>query len=904
MANGQSQAVPKQSRKVLDAGMSDGQLLGQFNTHRNESAELAFATLVRRHGPMVLRVCHQILGDRHDAEDAFQATFLVLARRASSIRQPELLGNWLYGVALRTAWEARMSTGRRQRREATTAIIADQEPSDDAYRPEMALISREEFEVLHEEVSRLPERYRIPVVLCELEGMTYQEAAHRMACPVGTIGVRLSRARERLRLRMIRRGILPTAALSSALLGAEGASALVTTVLVNATVRGAAGFAASDAAATGFVPASVVALADAVLKTMAATRLKVATNLVLAVGITATVGWVGIHQPPWGAPRTERNLLQTNSPPAPAENRAAATAIGRAPLDVSAEGSSPVAPPIPTGFPVSRPPGNGSIVKFANGAAAIPASPVISTRVGRHFNEEQMRGELLFTKEWAVNDDRSRSGDGLGPVYNETSCVACHGLGAPGGAGAENKNVVLLTAISSTGGSVPKGLDRIHPGFRGTRSTVLHRFGTDPTYGAWRRRFSESSRAQGTPPPEVDGDESVEVRIKRLAEQTDLNRRLRTHSARLQPEPGITLVVSERNSPALFGAGQIDAVPSVVMIDEAKRQPSDIRGRVSRDPKGRIGRFGWKAQISSLHEFVRGACASELGLEVAGHSQGISPLGPDVKPSGLDLIEPECDALVAYVRALPAPVVVDPTGPHGTIAMSEGRRLFAEIGCASCHTPSLGNVRGIYSDLLLHDMGTSLSDSGSYYWIDGSESIGGPRPGEWRTPPLWGLRDSGPYLHDGRAQTLEEAIALHGGQGTKAARQYFSLPSQEQSNVEAFLKSLLAPSAASAAGVMLAAELESRIVPDEVRDAEALVRKEREEAADREERQQSEDRRRRLVAAAAKRAQQKLPIALNLERSGKIPGALKYYREIALEAPDTEEGRSAVARISVLAPSR
>ena len=96
--------------------------------------------------------------------------------------------------------------------------------------------------------------------------------------------------------------------------------------------------------------------------------------------------------------------------------------------------------------------------------------------------------------------------------------------------------------------------------------------------------------------------------------------------------------------------------------------------------------------------------------------------------------------------------------------MREGRRLFAEVGCASCHTPSLGEVRGIYSDLLLHDMGQTLSDSGEYYGIDGPDSPGGPSPGEWRTPPLWGFRDSGPYLHDGRAQTLEEAVALHGGQ--------------------------------------------------------------------------------------------------------------------------------------------
>ena len=161
--------------------------------------------------------------------------------------------------------------------------------------------------------------------------------------------------------------------------------------------------------------------------------------------------------------------------------------------------------------------------------------------------------------------------------------------------------------------------------------------------------------------------------------------------------------------------------------------------------------------------------------------------------------------------------------------MADGRLLFAEVGCASCHTPSLGEVRGIYSDLLLHDMGQILGDAGvSYGAVEGPDSPGGPSPGEWRTPPLWGFRDSGPYLHDGRAQTLEEAVALHGGQGSQSARQFFSLDPEERASVEIFLKSLVAPSLASTPGVILAAELEARIEPEEVRQAEALVRKQRE----------------------------------------------------------------------------
>src|SRR4051794_18800634 len=121
MANGQSEAVPKPPRGLREAGVSDCQLLARFTGHRDERAERAFAALVRRHGPMVLHVCRQILGDRHTAEDAFQATFLILARRAGSIRQPELVGHWLYGVALRIAREARLRDHRRRLRESSRA---------------------------------------------------------------------------------------------------------------------------------------------------------------------------------------------------------------------------------------------------------------------------------------------------------------------------------------------------------------------------------------------------------------------------------------------------------------------------------------------------------------------------------------------------------------------------------------------------------------------------------------------------------------------------------------------------------------------------------------------------------------------------------------------------------------
>ena len=192
-------------------------------------------------------------------------------------------------------------------------------------------------------------------------------------------------------------------------------------------------------------------------------------------------------------------------------------------------------------------------------------------------------------------------------------------------------------------------------------------------------------------------------------------------------------------------------------------------------------------------------------------------------------------SLVAYMRSLPAPVAVDLSGPQGTKDMLAGRVLFAELDCTACHAPTLGNVQGIYSDLLLHNMGQSLSDPAGSYGFDSSDSPKAPTAREWRTPPLWGYRDSGPYMHDGRAQNLEEAVALHEGQGIKSARKFFALTSREQSQVESFLKSLVAPAAAANPGVVLAAEMESRLEPHRSLASEALLRQRKEQDVARDE---------------------------------------------------------------------
>ena len=180
-------------------GMNDRELLEQFRARRDEGADAAFAALMARHGPLVWSVCLGISRDVHAAEDAFQATFLILVRKAGSIRRCETLGPWLHGVARRVAVRAKNAVRRRQRQEERGAEMkATSKPDAPRF---------EELEALHQEIGRLPEKYRAVVVLCHLEGCTHDEAARCLKCPTGTVSVRVSRARELLRGRLARRGL-------------------------------------------------------------------------------------------------------------------------------------------------------------------------------------------------------------------------------------------------------------------------------------------------------------------------------------------------------------------------------------------------------------------------------------------------------------------------------------------------------------------------------------------------------------------------------------------------------------------------------------------------------------------------------------------------------------------------
>lgn len=484
-------------------------------------------------------------------------------------------------------------------------------------------------------------------------------------------------------------------------------------------------------------------------------------------------------------------------------------------------------------------------------------------------------GYEIFNREWLPNDARGHGGDGLGPVYNDSSCIACHNAGGSGGAGSTSKNIDILSASRTLGAPMPvppqqatnagqnapvvaqpsplDALDPIHPGFRTARNVVLHKFGTDPNYDAWRNRaLTGSQQAQIIPepvpafvadlafltnvvpqPPARIGQASA-MNPQKTAEPVDSRATMKIQQIQASVFAGnpslraskfaageFLIARSQRNPTPLFGLGLIDAIPADAIEAVEKREAkesSQTAGRVSRVKDGRIGRLGWKGQVASVEDFVLNACAVELGLEVPGHHQSMTPQAPKYKTTGLDLTAEECNALVAYVKSLPKPAENRASGSEDAKVHNAGRAAFASIGCANCHSPKVGDVQGIYSDLLIHDMGQEMADDGSY--SDGSSgddddeplvpriSVAngqpvqqpaaqrvpkGARRQEWRTPPLWGFRDSGPYLHDGRAQTLEQAVAMHGGQGAASAMKFFQLSPKERLQVETFLKSLVAP---------------------------------------------------------------------------------------------------------------
>jgi RNA polymerase sigma factor (sigma-70 family) len=278
--------------------LSDGQLLERYVLRQDEAA---FAALVRRRGPMVLGLCRRLLPDPADADDAFQATFLVLIRRAGSLDRRGSLAGWLYGVASRVAQKAKVSAARRRAHETEAQTMPRAEPSD-CCRHEVHL-------TLHEEVSLLPEKFRAPLVLCYLEGKTNEEAAQELCWPAGTVKGRLSQARELLRNRLARRGVALSAAMLATQLTESMALATVPAALADPIVKAAA--LGHGGGAAGLISAQAIAWAEGVARALASARLKLALVVLLAVGVAGSGAGV----------LTYRSLAQERSAqPPPAEN--------------------------------------------------------------------------------------------------------------------------------------------------------------------------------------------------------------------------------------------------------------------------------------------------------------------------------------------------------------------------------------------------------------------------------------------------------------------------------------------------------------------------------------------------------------------------------------------------------
>jgi CxxC motif-containing protein (DUF1111 family) len=447
----------------------------------------------------------------------------------------------------------------------------------------------------------------------------------------------------------------------------------------------------------------------------------------------------------------------------------------------------------------------------------------IAGEPGEPTNDNASLGEAIFVHNWARPETWTRpealgeSGDGLGPVFNEVSCVACHSLGGVGGAGGNEHNIELLSVVIPPRTrpllrtSVLKRARLLHPQLAPDNLTVmLHQYGFGPSdetfaYDTWRAGVLETAEE-----------------AQRMLEMV-------SHSSSPDHLP---LRLSQRNTPALWGMGEIERLRRaggdqlrVRIAIEQNARGRGVSGRLPRTIDGSSAWFGWRGHVQHLPEFVLNACANELGLAVNNRVQPPSPLATAKNASrrssqSLDLTNSQVVALVKYVEKLPRPEQQFPANHRDLDEVYAGERVFEATGCAECHVPDLAFVKDIYSDLLLHDMGESLSDPVSAFpeqIIQRSVRTGGsysggsspaPSPGgsspptrltqEWRTPPLWGVADSPPYLHDGRAGTLDEAIRLHDGEARRSADRYRGLPAGERSQLLAFLGTLRAPQMAAA----------------------------------------------------------------------------------------------------------
>ncbi len=492
-------------------------------------------------------------------------------------------------------------------------------------------------------------------------------------------------------------------------------------------------------------------------------------------------------------------------------------------------------------------------------------------------------GKQLFTNEFAPTP-LGLNGDGLGPVFNHVSCVACHRLGGVGGAGdhrfnARTFSIQSLVVKQPIGGeSVVLALGTLLPGVISSDDQVkntfaVHRRGGSPEYDRVRKQTMVTFNPAWADDRMVSSDTvHAEAEPRTFGDATG--------------SVVVTAHVFARNTTALFGAGLIDLVPESVILQQVKAQQPhpEIHGRPAILVDGRIGRFGWRANFANLIEFTENACVNELGLQSKSVPQPKDRMQPSYENTRVDIDNHSIMAMSSFIAALPPPVRRPAIEQEHAMEVALGEKRFNTIGCAVCHVPDLGPASGLYSDLLLHDMGPALQDyntappyrkettiqyeqvaavsairsTNSYSGQSTAFSLASPGrnpvrevrfemptrssrtvrepvkidrddvivktiaiPGqphtpevaskvvlqrmatstviptnitqEWRTAPLWGLSDSAPYMHDGRAESILEAIAMHDGESQRTRNRFFSLPFEEQQAMLAFLDTLIAP---------------------------------------------------------------------------------------------------------------
>jgi RNA polymerase sigma-70 factor (ECF subfamily) len=331
MASTQTRTLGRDLDLIFGGGQitqSDVALLERFLHEEGEHREMAFEALVERHGPMVDRVCRRVLGDGHEAQDAFQAVFLVLARRAGSVRKRDSLECWLHGVALRVAARARARHQRTRAREQPRGGLTELENSGQVARA----TGDSEAEAVHQEIGRLTAKFRAPIVLCYLEGLTHDEAALRLNWPVGTVRSRLARGRDQLRGRLVRRGMSASGAVAALAVGlgldseaaaASGlgfqASSVIAAPRIAATARAACQFAAGQPVVGTLFSATSLTLTQEVLSLMTLQKLATLGLALLPAGIILTAGVVIGHEPRGGKGPQQAVPAPPSSPAAAVE---------------------------------------------------------------------------------------------------------------------------------------------------------------------------------------------------------------------------------------------------------------------------------------------------------------------------------------------------------------------------------------------------------------------------------------------------------------------------------------------------------------------------------------------------------------------------------------------------------